>query len=201
MRLNRQERKLRCPWGRYAGLALRSLALLLFAASIAAQARPRTCGSERWPVKVLADRDTGTVQFIPAASSVAELAGLPRPAGPFPPAARLAPHERTAFRVRAVLRQVISESDSDLHLVLQDTEDSTATMVAEIPDSACALTSSHKAEFAAARLALRGAPKGAIIELDGVGFFDFLHGQRGVAPNGFELHPVLAVRLIAPPPQ
>ena len=76
-----------------------------------------------------------------------------------------------------------------------------ATMVAEIPDSACALTSSHKAEFAAARLALRGAARGAIIELDGVGFFDFLHGQRGVAPNGFELHPVLAVRLIAPPPQ
>ncbi len=26
----------------------------------------------------------------------------------------------------------------------------------------------------------------------GVGFFDFLHGQRGVAPNGIELHPALA---------
>ena len=26
----------------------------------------------------------------------------------------------------------------------------------------------------------------------GVGFFDTLHGQRGVAPNGIELHPVLA---------
>jgi hypothetical protein len=25
----------------------------------------------------------------------------------------------------------------------------------------------------------------------GVGFFDFLHGQTGVAPNGIELHPVL----------
>jgi plastocyanin len=25
----------------------------------------------------------------------------------------------------------------------------------------------------------------------GVGFFDFKHGQRGVAPNGIELHPVL----------
>jgi hypothetical protein len=27
--------------------------------------------------------------------------------------------------------------------------------------------------------------------IDGVGFFDFLHGQRGVAPNGIELHPAL----------
>ena len=26
----------------------------------------------------------------------------------------------------------------------------------------------------------------------GVGFFDFIHGQTGVAPNGIELHPVLA---------
>jgi hypothetical protein len=25
----------------------------------------------------------------------------------------------------------------------------------------------------------------------GVGFFDFLHGQTGVAPNGIELHPVI----------
>jgi hypothetical protein len=25
----------------------------------------------------------------------------------------------------------------------------------------------------------------------GVGFFDFIHGQTGVAPNGIELHPVL----------
>ena len=27
----------------------------------------------------------------------------------------------------------------------------------------------------------------------GVGFFDFLHGQDGVAPNGIELHPVPAI--------
>jgi hypothetical protein len=25
----------------------------------------------------------------------------------------------------------------------------------------------------------------------GIGFFDYLHGQTGVAPNGIELHPVL----------
>jgi len=26
-----------------------------------------------------------------------------------------------------------------------------------------------------------------------VGFFDYIHGQRGVAPNGIELQPVLDV--------
>ena len=29
----------------------------------------------------------------------------------------------------------------------------------------------------------------------GVGFFDFLHGQTGAAPNGIELHPVLRIEL------
>jgi hypothetical protein len=27
--------------------------------------------------------------------------------------------------------------------------------------------------------------------INGVGFFDFKHGQKGVAPNAIELHPVL----------
>jgi hypothetical protein len=32
--------------------------------------------------------------------------------------------------------------------------------------------------------------RGSIV---GVGFFDVIHGQRGVAPNGIELHPVLGI--------
>jgi len=31
-----------------------------------------------------------------------------------------------------------------------------------------------------------------IATITGVGFVDFSHGQRGVAPNGIELHPVLS---------
>jgi len=31
------------------------------------------------------------------------------------------------------------------------------------------------------------------VQIKGVGMFDFLHGQTGVAPNGIELHPVLDV--------
>jgi hypothetical protein len=34
----------------------------------------------------------------------------------------------------------------------------------------------------------------------GVGFFDFLHGQTGVAPNGIELHPVLDIVFNPEPP-
>lgn len=32
-----------------------------------------------------------------------------------------------------------------------------------------------------------------LVWITGVGFFDYVHGQRGVAPNGIELHPVLDV--------
>src|SRR6059036_1361944 len=44
------------------------------------------------------------------------------------------------------------------------------------------------------------------LTVTGVGFFDFLHGQTGVAPNGIELHPVLGFALVSggpapPPPQ
>jgi hypothetical protein len=34
------------------------------------------------------------------------------------------------------------------------------------------------------------------VRVTGVGFFDFLHGQTGVAPNGIELHPVLKIEFV-----
>jgi hypothetical protein len=35
------------------------------------------------------------------------------------------------------------------------------------------------------------------VRVKGVGFFDFEHGQTGIAPNGIELHPVLDIDFIA----
>ena len=31
------------------------------------------------------------------------------------------------------------------------------------------------------------------VKLTGVGFFDFIHGQKGIAANGREIHPVLSM--------
>jgi hypothetical protein len=92
------------------------------------------------------------------------------------------------------VRQIFPESDGDWHIVLADPIRVNETLVAEIPDSSCALGSGHESDYAAARRALRAVPRNGLIELDGVGFFDYLHGQRGMAPNGFELHPVIAIR-------
>jgi len=35
------------------------------------------------------------------------------------------------------------------------------------------------------------------VKINGCGFFDFLHGQTGVAPNGIEIHPVLDIQFLS----
>ena len=155
----------------------------------------RACGVERWRVKILADDDRGRVAWSAAeTTSISALRQIPAPPPPYPATRRMAPQEFTLYRVRAIVRQILPESDGDLHVVLADPDHPEATLVTEIPDSACALGSGHEGDYAAALRALRAVPRYGLVELDGIGFFDYLHGQRGMAPNGFELHPVVAIR-------
>ena len=132
-------------------------------------------------------------------TSIAFLDGLTQPAS-LPANNRVAPTETTVFQLQATLVEYKLETDSDFHLVLSD---GTHTMIAEIPDPSCVgagsplLTGITKArnEFTA-----RFTPTGSFqtanvpVTITGVGFFDFLHGQTGVAPNGIELHAVLDVQ-------
>ena len=76
-------------------------------------------------------------------------------------------------------------------------------MIAEIPDPACvgcrqpAATGITKArnEFDAKYTPTSSFQTANVpITVTGVGFFDFLHGQTGVAPNGIELHAVLDIQ-------
>jgi hypothetical protein len=161
-----------------------------------AQGSPRTCGVERWRVKVVVDADAARIDTTLTRSTVAQLREMPRPLAALSQR-RVAPYELTTYRVIAGLREVSRpENDGDLHLLLHDLEDSSKTMIAEVPDSACALGSRHIREFAAAYRLVQSVPRDAIVIVDGIGFFDSLHGQRGVAPNGFELHPILAIRVV-----
>jgi hypothetical protein len=45
-----------------------------------------------------------------------------------------------------------------------------------------------------ARDSVRLCSRAAVV---GVAFFDFNHGQTGVAPNAIELHPVLSFRCLS----
>jgi hypothetical protein len=93
-----------------------------------------------------------------------------------------------------------------VHLVVADPGALNKTMIVEFPDTACPeVGRSRKAkQMASARAAFFAAcgtpSKTSFAQLSGqatitgVGFFDGIHGQRGVAINGIELHPVLSFR-------
>jgi hypothetical protein len=171
------------------------------------------CGVERWAVKTLSDADANSVNFTPVTSSVGQLRALPRP-GSLPPNSRIAPTELTVFSVTAQLVEFKLEDDRDIHLVIADQNDSSLTMIVEFPDATTcsgAVSSAHAQAMRSARAALvaaEGSPSAShftslsgTVTVTGVGFFDFLHGQTGVAPNGIELHPVLSFSLQGGGPQ
>ena len=129
---------------------------------------------------------------------------LPSP-GSLPADARIAPTELTTYAVTANVVKFKLEDDRDIHVVISDLNDPAQTMIVEFPDAAnCdgASTSTHAAEMKAARSALTatyGNPSSSgfrnlsgTATFVGVGFFDFKHGQTGVAPNAIELHPVIS---------
>jgi len=165
---------------------------------------PMACGEERWPVKTLSDADASLVNFTPVQSTVADLRSLTAPSS-LPQNSRIAPTELTEYTVTAKLVEFKLEDDRDIHLVIADQNDTSQTMIVEFPDAtvcAGAVDSAHAGEMRTARAALvaaLGQPSASHFTnltgtgtVTGVGFFDFLHGQTGVAPNGIELHPVLA---------
>ena len=106
---------------------------------------------------------------------------------------RRLPFERHVFRVVEAVTLVRLEGDGDLHLVLSDGR---RKMIAESPSSppcASRATPLGRRQMARARRHVRLCARAAVT---GVAFFDFIHGQTGVARNGIELHPMLAFRCL-----
>src|SRR4051794_13624770 len=143
------------------------------------------CGVERWAVKTLGDRPA----LLPARRTTIRFL-VTRPASEGLPQTRL-PFERHIYRVTAAVTLVRPEDDGDFHLVLQD--GAGRTMIAESPVGSCgrSATLRRQRQMAAARTRVRLCSRASVT---GVAFFDFQHGQTGVAPNAIELHPILAFR-------
>lgn len=174
---------------------LLAVLLLVIPTSLFAQ-----CGVERWSVKTGTDADGGLVNL--NSSTNTTIAALRAPAAPSPIPAnnRVSPWETTEWVLNATLTLYKLESDSDYHLVLQDANG--LTMIVEIPSPSCvgagspflAGITNARNEFNARFTATTSFQTANIpVQIKGVGMFDFLHGQTGVAPNGIELHPVLDV--------
>jgi hypothetical protein len=110
--------------------------------------------------------------------------------------------ESTFYEVRARLVSAKLEEDNDIHLVIKGITTS-GTMIVEFPlapTCTANATTGAKARMKNARNAFGAACEVPGVStftklqgratIRGIGFFDFLQGQTGVAPNGIELHPV-----------
>jgi hypothetical protein len=159
------------------------------------------CGTERWSIKTGTDADASLINLTapPTLTTVGALTSL-TPPNPIPPTHRVRPVETTTYTLSGALVAFKLEADSDYHLVIANGD---RTMIVEIPlpsyvspgpDLLRAGIATARQEFQA-----RYQPGPSIqhvnvpVTVTGVGFFDFLHGQYGVAPNGIELHSVLNI--------
>jgi len=147
----------------------------------------------------LSDPDRNKVDSAAKEVTVGWLVSQEHPAY-LPTDQRIGPVETQTYKVRARLIDYKLEEDGDVHIVIADVEDPSKTMIAEIPSPDCAgaCASRHVEEFRTASAVItklsNQAPRASVV-VTGVGFFDFLHGQTGAAPNGIELHPVLKIEL------
>jgi len=171
-----------------------------------ALAQHEACGIERWAVKTLDDAKGEEV--FKATASDSTLNALVRLKAPTRDelvkamTTRL-PIELSVKRVKihAMVVGHKKEADSDIHIVLSDPSAPAVTMIAEIPSPDCvpinyrdyfAVLQAHfTTDFGRPKATFRKLASPVHILADGIFFFDYLHGQTGVALNGAELHPLL----------
>jgi hypothetical protein len=180
---------------RFAGPLVLVLIFLLLPAPILAQ-----CGVERWSVKTGTDADVGKINLgSTTTQSIVTMRGWTAPS-PIPANNRVSPYETTQWVLNATLTQYKAETDSDYHLVLSDASGN--TLIAEIPSPSCVGSGSPlgpgiqnaRNQFDAKFTATSSFKTANVpVQVKGIGMFDFLHGQTGVAPNGIEIHAVLDI--------
>ena len=180
-----------------------ALSLVLVVAPATAAVK---CGTERWPIKTLSDKNASKVSFKAIDTTVKHLRSLNRP-DVHEDSPRLKPVEYHAYKVRAALIESAHEPDRDYHLVIAEPSHHHKRMIVEFPDTHCkgAASSIKKRAMKRARNRFENAcgpisssfkQLHGVAVIKGTGFWDFDHGQNGVAPNAIELHPVLKFHMV-----
>ncbi|HYC62445.1 MAG TPA: hypothetical protein VEK79_23035 [Thermoanaerobaculia bacterium] len=157
------------------------------------------CGVERWSIKTGTDSGAWSVNLASYVSStIYNMHQSTQPAS-LPCCSRLSPRETTQYRLSGTLIKYNKQTDKDYHLVIRDSAG--RTMIVEIADPNCVsggafvtgirrARSQFDARFTAtSTMKTTSTP----VTIKGVGFWDFKHGQIGIAPNGIEIHPVLDI--------
>ena len=169
--------------------------ILLTALSLHAQ-----CGVERWSIKTGTDAGASSINLGSYVSTtIYNMLQSAHPAT-LPANSRISPRETTQYRLSGTLTKYAREGDSDYHLVIQD--GAGRTMIVEIPAPNCVgagspfgpgVTNARRQFDARFTATTTFKTTSTPVTVRGVGFWDFLHGQTGVAPNGIEIHSVLDI--------
>ncbi len=190
---------------------IRALLVIAVAATVATTAEhaetpqaaaSERCGVELWPLKTLSDRQRRVVRLRAVNTSIAGIVKLRRPRPV--PTTRSTPYQRRVWRVTAQITVYKLEEDSEIHLVLFWRGN---YMVAEMPSPTCLpRTTRARRTIISARRRFESAcgaatdswrSLGAVVRISGVGFWDRLHGQRGIPRNSAELHRVTGIQFVS----
>jgi len=164
-----------------------------------------TCGGTLWRMKTFSDRERGRVDMKPRFTYISDIAKRPPP---YPlPRSRRTGFQRQVYEVLAQITEYRLDGN-ELRLVLYDARGGGAYMNAVVPLPGC-LTKRTRSRKALATIwstffdtcgrPLRTwQPQGAVVFVDGVGFWSSrFKTRRGAALNGAELHPVTGLRSVA----
>jgi hypothetical protein len=183
------------------------------------------CGQERWAIKTLTDGEAATVGNAASQNTtVTALIGETAPAKLTDTRAPL--EKERFHLTALIIGWKIEEStsagnvgkkasvstsvpDHDFHIVIADPNNTNNQMIMEVPDPQCEAVCSSKfltqigqvRNTVSSRL---GTPpdvvqplgKPWLVEITGPAFFDFAHGQDGLARNCIEIHPVMEITFV-----
>ena len=160
------------------------------------------CSNVLPALKVLADGRRNLIYFRAQPTTIIAINKRERPQPT--PMLRARGFERHVWRVVAQITDYRRDADGTIRLILFDER---AYMIAAMPAPHCLrpATRDKRAIIDARTLfenrcgkATAGWKKlGAVVHIDGVGLWNFAHGQRGHARNYAELHPVTRIRFLA----
>lgn len=156
-------------------------------------------GKERWSIKTLNDSLSNEIDTNFIKISIDSLYNFGKPNDLKNSTKRL-DIEKKSFLIRAKIIEYIKQDDYDYHLIVSDINDQTKTIIVEIIMPKYG-NKKYYAKLKKVRDELSNrirnrTLKGKIFDIGGVAFFDFLHNQKGKAPNGLELHPVLIFKIV-----
>lgn len=185
------------------------LVVAVLALPVVATAEDVPCSAYRLAVKTGVDPAARFVNLDRSRkASLADLAKLPTPDAATVVGDGRALAEEQVYRVRGTVVEQRSGDSNDYILVLKDDHD--RSLIAEIPSPTCVPATSPF--YARLREAFRLLDErlhmdqqsmqvglAIPVEITGVGFFDLKYAggsdvPRGMAPNLFELHPILDVK-------